>query len=70
VCAPPCQLINQIWTMLTEQEGEFDADTRWAIAWSNSRTGEGRYGTAETLSSAQEHRFAACRGRHLHSRAG
>ncbi len=39
---------------LAEQEGDFDADTRWALAWleqSGFETGE--YGVAETLSKAK-----------------
>jgi putative DNA methylase len=40
--------------VLAEQEGDFDADTRWALAWfeqSGFETGE--YGVAETLSKAK-----------------
>jgi len=49
------QLINQaLDAVLTEQEGEFDTDTRWAIAWFEQfGTGEGQYGDAETLSKAK-----------------
>ena len=40
--------------MLTEQEGDFDADTRWALAWFEQvGFGEGDYGVAETLSKAK-----------------
>jgi putative DNA methylase len=40
--------------VLAEQEGEFDADTRWALAWFDQYGfGEGPYGTAETLSTAK-----------------
>lgn len=48
-------LINQVLDeLLTEQEGEFDADTRWAIAWYEQfGLGEAAYGTAETLSKAK-----------------
>ncbi len=48
-------LINQVLDeLLTEQEGEFDADTRWAIAWYEQfGLGESAYGTAETLSKAK-----------------
>jgi putative DNA methylase len=48
-------LINQVLDeILTEQEGEFDADTRWAIAWYEQYgLGEAAYGTAETLSRAK-----------------
>jgi putative DNA methylase len=48
-------LINQsLDEVLAEQEGEFDADTRWALAWfdQNGFT-EGAYGQAETLSTAK-----------------
>lgn len=49
------QLINQaLDEVLSEQEGEFDADTRWALAWFEQfGTGEGSYGDAETLSKAK-----------------
>ncbi len=48
-------LINQVLDeLLTEQEGEFDADTRWAIAWYEQfGLAEAAYGTAETLSKAK-----------------
>jgi putative DNA methylase len=40
--------------VLAEQEGEFDADTRWALAWfEQSGFAEGEYGVAETLSKAK-----------------
>jgi putative DNA methylase len=40
--------------VLTEQEGEFDADTRWALAWFEQfGVNEGVYGDAETLSKAK-----------------
>ena len=39
---------------LAEQEGDFDADTRWALAWfEQSGFAEGEYGVAETLSKAK-----------------
>ncbi len=39
---------------LAQQEGEFDADTRWALAWfEQSGFSEGEYGLAETLSKAK-----------------
>jgi putative DNA methylase len=46
------QLINQILDeFLTEQEGEFDGDTRWALTWFEQYQFEpGQYGDAETLS--------------------
>jgi len=49
------QLINHaLDEVLSEQEGEFDADTRWALAWFEQfGTGEGSYGDAETLSKAK-----------------
>ncbi len=48
-------LINQtLDDVLSEQEGEFDADTRWAVAWFEQYgMQEGPYGTAETLSKAK-----------------
>jgi len=48
-------LINQMLDeVLAEQEGEFDADTRWALAWFDQYGfAEGPYGTAETLSTAK-----------------
>jgi putative DNA methylase len=49
------QLINQILDeYLTEQEGEFDGDTRWALTWfEQHQFNEGVYGDAETLSKAK-----------------
>lgn len=49
-------LINQILDeALAEQEGDFDADTRWALAWfEQSGFSEGEYGVAETLSKAKD----------------
>ena len=48
-------LINEtLDETLAEQEGDFDADTRWALAWfEESGFGEGEYGMAETLSTAK-----------------
>jgi putative DNA methylase len=48
-------LINAILDeVLTEQEGDFDADTRWALAWFEQYGfGDGEYGVAETLSTAK-----------------
>ena len=48
-------LINQILDeMLAEREGDFDADSRWAVAWFEQYGfGEGDYGVAETLSKAK-----------------
>lgn len=47
--------INQVLDeSLTEQEGDFDADTRWALAWFEQfGFSEGDYGIAETLSKAK-----------------
>ena len=48
-------LINQILDeVLAEQEGDFDADSRWALAWFEQHGfDEGGYGVAETLSTAK-----------------
>jgi len=48
-------LINQtLDETLAEQEGDFDADTRWALAWfEHSGFAEGDYGIAEQLSKAK-----------------
>ena len=48
-------LINQtLDEVLAEQEGDFDAETRWALAWfEQSGFDEGEYGVAETLSTAK-----------------
>ena len=48
-------LINQILDeVLAEQEGDFDADSRWALAWfEHAGFAEGEYGVAETLSKAK-----------------
>jgi putative DNA methylase len=48
-------LINQtLDEVLTEQEGDFDSHSRWALAWFD-QTGfsDGEYGEAETLSTAK-----------------
>ncbi len=49
-------LINQVLDeVLAEQESQFDADTRWAIAWFEQHgMNEGPYGDAETLSKAKD----------------
>ena len=40
--------------VLAEQEGDFDADSRWALAWlDQAGFTEGEYGMAETLSKAK-----------------
>ncbi|MBI3768224.1 MAG: DUF1156 domain-containing protein [Deltaproteobacteria bacterium] len=48
-------LINQtLDEILAEQEGDFDADTRWALAWFEQfGFAQGEYGVAETLSKAK-----------------
>ena len=48
-------IINQVLDeVLAEQEGEFDADTRWALAWFEQfGIEEGPFGMAETLSKAK-----------------
>jgi len=48
-------LINQVLDeVLAEQEGDLDADSRWALSWSEQYGfGEGEYGVAETLSKAK-----------------
>lgn len=48
-------LINQALSeVLSEQEDNFDADTRWAISWFEQHGfGEGDYGDAELLSKAK-----------------
>ena len=48
-------LINQtLDETLAEQEGEFDPDSRWALAWFEQLGfGEGEFGVAETLSKAK-----------------
>ena len=48
-------LINQtLDEVLAEQEGDFDADSRWALAWFDQHGFDaGDYGVAETLSKAK-----------------
>ena len=48
-------LINQtLDEILAEQEGDFDADSRWALAWFEQHGFDaGEYGIAETLSKAK-----------------
>ena len=48
-------VINQVLDeVLAEQEGDFDADSRWALAWfEQSGFDGGDYGVAETLSKAK-----------------
>jgi putative DNA methylase len=47
--------INQMLDeVLAEQEGDFDADSRWAVAWFDQHGfAEGEFGTAEILSKAK-----------------
>ena len=62
-------LINQtLDEALAEQEGDFDADSRWALTWfEQSGFAEGEYGVAETALQVQEHqRRRHGRGRHPH----
>src|SRR5713101_2153705 len=49
------QLINRaLDEALAEQEGEYDAETRWAVAWFEQYAmNAGEYGVAETLSKAK-----------------
>src|SRR5260370_14172542 len=48
-------IINQVLDeVLAEQEGDFDPDTRWALAWfEQDGSSEGPYCVAETLSRAK-----------------
>ena len=48
-------LINQMLSeVLSEQEDEFDSDTRWALAWfEQNGFSEGKFGEAELLSKAK-----------------
>ncbi len=48
-------MINQtLDEVLAEQEGDFDADTRWALTWfEQSGFAEGEYGMAEQLSKSK-----------------
>ena len=48
-------LINQtLDEVLAEQEGDFDADSRWALAWfEHTGFAEGEYGMAELLSKSK-----------------
>lgn len=48
-------LINQVLDeILVEQEGDFDADSRWALAWFEQHGfADGEFGIAETLSKAK-----------------
>ena len=48
-------LINQVLDeVLSQQEGDFSADTRWCVEWFKSYGfDDGPFGTAETLSKAK-----------------
>jgi len=48
-------IINEVLDLvLAEQEGDFDADTRWALAWFDQNGfSEEKFGEAETLSKAK-----------------
>lgn len=47
-------LINQVLDETLAEQGDFDGDTRWALAWfEQSGFDEGEYGVAETLSKAK-----------------
>ena len=66
-------LINQaLDEYLAEQEGEYDADTRWALAWFEQYGfEEGPFGDAETLSKAKNTSVSGMvEAGILHSRAG
>ena len=49
-------LINRaLDEILAEQDGEYDAETRWALAWfEQNGINEGKFGDAETLSRAKD----------------
>ena len=66
-------LINQtLDECLSAQEGDFDADTRWALAWFEQHGFEdGDYGDAETLSKAKNTSIASLQSAGiLQSKAG
>lgn len=66
-------LINQaLDEYLAEQEGEYDADTRWALAWFEQHAfAEGAFGDAETLSKAKNTSVEGMvQAGILHARAG
>jgi len=66
-------LINQtLDEVLAEQEGDFDADSRWALAWFEQHGFDaGDYGVAETLSKAKNTSVAGMvEAGILHSGAG
>jgi len=66
-------LINQgLDEVLSEQESEFDPDTRWALAWfEQHQFDEGAYGEAEVLATAKALSIShLAEAGILHSRAG
>lgn len=66
-------LINQaLDEVISEQEGEFDPDTRWAVAWFEQHAfDEGPYGEAEVLATAKALSVSALdEAKILQSRAG
>ena len=66
-------LINQtLDEALAEQEGDFDGDSRWSVAWFEQYGfSEGEYGVAETLSKAKNTSLAAlARDGFLSSKSG
>jgi putative DNA methylase len=66
-------LINQsLDEVLSEQEGEFDPDTRWALAWFEQHAfDDGPYGEAEVLATAKALSISGLAETGiLHSRAG
>ena len=66
-------LINQaLDEVFSEQEGEFDSDTRWALAWFEQHSfDEGPYGDAEVLATAKALSVSGLdETKIIHSRAG
>jgi putative DNA methylase len=65
-------LINQtLDEVLAEQEGDFDADSRWALAWfEHSGFDAGEYGVAETLSKAKNTSVAGMVEAHIAASKG
>ncbi len=65
-------LINQtLDEVLAQQEGDFDADTRWALAWFEQfGFAEGEFGVAETLSKAKNTSFSGMKEAGLLAGAG
>lgn len=60
VRAALAQINNVLDEVLAEQEGEFDAETRWAIKWFEQHGfDEGRFGTADVLARATNTAVAA-----------